>query len=166
MRRRNLLLAVPALGLTACGFALRQAPNYVFSKIVVRGVGDASPLGNELKRNLLAGGKLEVITDPKLADTADVILEILLEQRTKSVVGLTSAGQVREFQLRSRVKFRVRTPQGKELINDVELIQERDVSYTETQAAAKDAEMELLYRNMQSDIVQQIMRRLAAVKEL
>lgn len=165
MRRRTLLLTVPAVGLTACGFALRQAPNYPFSTIFVR-VAEASSLGNELKRNLAAGGKLEVVTDPKRLDSVEVVLEITTDQREKSVASLTSAGQVREFQLRTRVKFRLRTPQGKELIADTEILQQRDISYTETQALSKEAEAQLLYRNMQTDVVQQIMRRLAAVQAL
>ena len=164
MRRRNLLLAAPALGLTACGFALRQAPHFAFSTIFVR-VAEASALGNELKRNLKASG-LVVIADAKLLDTAQVVLDVLSDQREKSAASLTSAGQVREFQLRVRMKFRLRTPQGKEVIPDVELLQQRDISYSETQALGKEAEVELLYRSMQGDIVQQIMRRLAAVKEI
>ena len=168
MLRRTLLLAVPAasaMGLTACGFALRQAPNYPFTTIFVR-VAEASSLGNELKRNLAAGGKLEVVTDPKRLDSVEVVLEITADQREKSVASLTSAGQVREFQLRTRVRFRLRTPQGNELIADTEILQQRDISYTETQALSKEAEEQLLYRNMQTDVVQQIMRRLAAVQAL
>ncbi len=168
MQRRTLLLAVPvlsAMGLTACGFALRQAPNYPFTTIFVR-VAEASALGNELKRNLAAGSKLEVVTDPKRLDSVEVVLEIITDQREKSVASTTSAGQVREFQLRVRVKFRLRTPQGKELIPDVELLQQRDISYSETQALSKEAEEQLLYRNMQTDIVQQIMRRVASVQAL
>lgn len=165
MQRRTLLLTVPAVGLTACGFALRQAPNYPFTTIFVR-VAEASSLGNELKRNLAAGGRLEVVTDPKRLDSVEVVLEITADQREKSVASLTSAGQVREFQLRTRVRFRLRTPQGNELIPDTEILQQRDISYTETQALSKEAEEQLLYRNMQTDVVQQIMRRLAAVQAL
>jgi LPS-assembly lipoprotein len=165
MLRRTFLLAVSAIGLSACGFALRQAPNYPFTTIFVR-VAEASALGNELKRNLASGSKLEVVTDPKRLDSVEVVLEIITDQREKSVASTTSAGQVREFQLRTRVRFRLRTPQGKELITDTEILQQRDISYTETQALSKEAEEQLLYRNMQTDIVQQIMRRLAAVQDL
>jgi LPS-assembly lipoprotein len=86
------------------------------------------------------------------------------EQREKVVVGLTASGQVREFQLRTRVKFRLRTPQGKDLIPETELLQQRDISFNESAVLAKEAEENLLYRDMQTDIVQQLMRRLAAVK--
>ncbi|MCY1554599.1 LPS-assembly lipoprotein LptE [compost metagenome] len=62
--------------------------------------------------------------------------------------------------------FRLRTPTDKILIDDVEMLLERDISFNETQVLAKDAEEAMLYRDMRSDIVQQVVRRLAAVKSL
>jgi LPS-assembly lipoprotein len=71
---------------------------------------------------------------------------------------------VREFQLRIRLKFRVRGAQGQELVVPTELVQQRDISFNESAVLAKEAEEVLLYRDMQSDIVQQLLRRLAAVR--
>ncbi|MFB2351784.1 LPS assembly lipoprotein LptE [Priestia megaterium] len=45
-------------------------------------------------------------------------------------------------------------------------MQQRDISFNETAVLSKEAEEALLYRTMQSEIVQQLMRRLAAVKAL
>jgi LPS-assembly lipoprotein len=164
--RRSLLLSVAAAaGLSACGFKLREAPNYAFSTIFIR-VPEASTLGNELRRNLEGSGKVEVITDAKRINAAQVILDVVGDQREKTVVGLNASGQVREFQLRLRFKFKLRNQAGDELIPDVELLQQRDMSYVESQALAKEGEELLLYRNMQSDIVQQVVRRLAAVKAI
>ena len=95
---------------------------------------------------------------------ADVVVEILQEAREKTVVGVNSSGQVREFQLRIRVRFRVRTPAGEELVPDTEILQRRDLSFNESASLAKEAEEALLYRDMQNDLVQQLLRRLAAVK--
>ena len=91
-------------------------------------------------------------------------MDLLQEQRERVVVGLNASGQVRELQLRLRIKFKLRTPGGEELIPDTELLQQRDISYNETIALAKEAEEALLYRNMQTDLVQQLLRRLSAVK--
>ncbi len=71
---------------------------------------------------------------------------------------------MRELQLRLRVRIRLRGADGSEWIPDTELLQSRDISYSETIALAKEAEEALLYRNMQTDIVQQIVRRLASVR--
>jgi LPS-assembly lipoprotein len=73
---------------------------------------------------------------------------------------------VRELQLRARLSFRLRTVAGKELIPTTELVLNRDLSYNESAALAKEHEEQLLYRAMQSDIVAQVMRRLASVQAL
>jgi LPS-assembly lipoprotein len=153
------------LALAGCGFGLRQPPEFAFQSLYT-GVSRNTPMGAELNRNLLALGKVQVITEAAQANQAQVILEIVQELREKVVVGVSPAGQVREFQIRIRLKFRVRTPAGKELIPETELLQQRDMSYSEAFALSKEAEEVLLYRNMQSDIVQQLLRRLAAINEL
>ena len=127
---------------------------------------ESSPLGNELRRNLESTGRVRVLRESKDVNTAEVILDLLQESRDRIVVALNTSGQVRELQLRLRVRFRLRTQGGDELIPDTELLQQVDVSYNETQALAKEAEEALLFRNMQSDLVQQMLRRLAAVKKV
>jgi len=151
--------------LAGCGFALREPPEFAF-KSIYAAVAPTSSLGIELKRQLASTGNVALITDSAEQKTAQVIFDILSEQREKVVVGMSATGQVRELQLRLRFTFRLRTPQGKELIPATELQQQRTQSYDEAFALAKEAEEALLYRNMQSDMVQQIMRRLAAVKNL
>jgi LPS-assembly lipoprotein len=95
---------------------------------------------------------------------AQLVLDVSNEQRDKVVVGVNSSGQVREFQLRLRVTLRLRNAQGTELITADQILQQRDMSYNETAALAKEAEEVLVFRDMQTDIVQQILRRLAAVQ--
>ncbi len=45
-----------------------------------------------------------------------------------------------------------------------EILVTRDMAYSDAQVLAKEAEEALLYRDMQSDMVQQILRRLVAAK--
>ena len=165
MRRRLLLSLSPALALGACGFRLRGAPDLAFQTLYVS-VAESSSLGNELKRNLASLGAVQLITDVAQKPKAQAILDVLSEIREKNVVGVNASGQVREFQLRVRVNFRLSTPQGVELIPATELLQQRDISFNESAVLAKEAEEALLYRDMQTDIVQQLMRRLAAVKSI
>jgi LPS-assembly lipoprotein len=160
---RALTLGVVPLGLLGCGFQLRQNTEFAF-KTLYPNFSSTSPLGVELRRNLLGTGRLELLTDPKDMLNADAILDILSEQTQQVAVGVSATGQVRELQLRLRVSFRLRTAQGVELIEPVELFQQRDLSFTESAALSKEIEQGMLYRDMQTDIVQQIMRRLAAVK--
>ena len=96
----------------------------------------------------------------------EVIVDILGETREKVIVAINASGQVREYQLRIKVRFRMRTSQGRDLIEPTDILQERDISFNESAVLAKEAEEVLLYRDMQSDIVQQLLRRIAAVKSL
>ena len=165
MTQRRLMLALPlAATLAACGFQLRQAPDFAFDTIYIA-AADSSGLGNEFKRTIAASGAVRVVPAAQI-NTAQVLLDVLQEQREKVVVGLNASGQVREFQLRIRFQFRVRSREGKELIPATEILQQRDISFSETAVLAKEAEEALLYRDMQTDIVQQLMRRLAAIKSL
>jgi LPS-assembly lipoprotein len=165
LRRRTVLAAGATVLLAGCGFKLRQAPEFAFDSIVIDAQPN-SPLGNELRRTLAADGRVRVLPSGSDAAQAQVVLALPLELREKVVVGLNASGQVREFQLRTRVRFRLRTPQGRELIPETELLQQRDISFSEAAALAKEAEEALLYRDMQGDLVQQLMRRLAALKTL
>ena len=165
MQRRLVLAQCGLLTLGACGFQLRGAPDFAFNSLYIN-TGETSSLGNELKRTLASLGKVRVISDPAQQAEAQAVLDILSELRQKTVVGVNSSGQVREFQLRLRIHFKLGTPQGKELIPDTEMLQQRDISFNESAVLAKETEEGLMYRDMQSDIVQQLMRRLAAIKTL
>ena len=165
MKRRSLLAGAAAALLAGCGFQLRRAPDFVFDSIAINAAAN-SPLAGELRRSLAADGRVRVLPAGADAAQAGVVLEIPTELREKVVVGLNASGQVREFQLRTRIHLRLRTGQGKELVPDTELLQQRDISFNEAAVLAKEAEEALLYRDMQTDLVQQIMRRLAAVRTL
>lgn len=165
MEKRTLLtwMATAPL-LAACGFRLRGVPEFAFRSLYIAAPA-ASPLARELLRTLQgSGGALAVSRDPAQLAQSEAIMDLVSEQRERVVVAFNSSGQVRELQLRLRVKFKLRTPEGDELIPVTELLQTRDVSYNESIALAKEAEEALLFRNMQTDIVQQLMRRLSAAQ--
>ncbi len=165
LRRRLVLASAASALLAGCGFRLRGVPSFAFSSIYVNGPENSAVLA-ELRQQIASSGAVQVVREAARANEAQVVLDIVSDQREKVVVGLSASGQVREFQLRNRVKFRLRTPQGKELIAETELLQQRDISFNESAVLSKEAEEQLLYRTMQNDIVQQLMRRLAAVKAL
>ena len=154
------LASLVTLTLAGCGFRLRGSQNYSFQTLAIL-PNAGGPLAIELRRSL--GSSVRVLPADAPPAQAQVVLELLLDQREKAVVGVNSSGQVREFQLRIRVQFRIYTPQGQELAPVTEIVQQRDISFNESAVLAKEAEEALLYRDMQSDIVQQLMRRLAAL---
>jgi LPS-assembly lipoprotein len=71
---------------------------------------------------------------------------------------------VREYTLRYTVSFRVHDGKGGEFlpVNTVQLT--RDITFNDSDVLAKETEEQLLYRDMQFDMVQQVMRRLAAAQ--
>ena len=158
--RRRLLLGAAVL-LSGCGFALKRAPELSFKTIQLAGFPARSPLAAELRGQLEASPTTRVVES---ASEAQVILQALSEAREKVVVAQTSANQIREFELRLRFTFRVRSAVGKDLITDSEILQRRSLTYTENAALAKEQEEAFLYRAMQSDIVSQVLRRLASVR--
>ena len=158
---RAALAGLGGLALGGCGFALRASQDFAFQSLAIQ-PNPGGGVALELRRSF--GDAVQVLTPEEPLAQAQVVLEVLQELREKTVVGVNSSGQVREFQLRLRVKFRIRTPQGVELVPDSEIVQKRDISFNESAVLAKEAEEALLYRDMQSDLVQQILRRLAAAK--
>ena len=123
MNKRTLLSLAPVALLSACGFRLRGVPEFGFGSLYIVAPA-SSPLARELQRTLDgSGSQLKVLRDPASMPTAEAIFDLLQEQQERVVVGLNASGQVRELQLRLRIKFRLRTPTGVELIPDTELLQ-------------------------------------------
>ena len=152
-----------ALVLSGCGFQMRGANGQYqmpFHSIYL-GFADTSPLGIELRRNLRGGDAVAVLTDPAKADAR---LDVLSETRGKSILSLNNQGRVREYLLTYTLVFRVRDVKGAEMLGATEVSLKRSIAFNETQVLAKESEEAQLYRNMQSDLVQQILRRLAAIK--
>ena len=156
--RRSLLLATGGLALAGCGFQLRQPPRLAFASIALTGFAPRSPLAGELREQL--NRQVRVLEAP---DKADVVLHALEDQRDRSAVASTATAEVRELQLGVKLKFRARAPGGRELIPVTQLAAGRSMSYRETAALAKELEQAELYREMQTDVVAQVMRRLAAI---
>ncbi|HEU4372462.1 MAG TPA: LPS assembly lipoprotein LptE [Telluria sp.] len=157
-----LLLAV---ALSACGFQLRGSNGqyHMPFQSIYLGFGDTSPLGTELKRNLRGGDAVVVVTD---ASKADAKFDVLSETRGKSILSLNSQGRVREYLLTYTLVFRVRDAKDVELLGATEISLKRSIAFNENQTLAKESEEALLYRDMQTDLVQQILRRLAAIKRV
>jgi LPS-assembly lipoprotein len=163
MKRRAILLSLTALTLSACGFQLRGSNGHgnLQFKTVYLGGGASPPLAVELRRYIRASGETAMVEDPKAADAT---LEIQSERRDRATLSLDTQGKVRDYSLYYRVRFAVRDKAGKELLPSTELALKRDITFNESQVIAKEKEEEMLYRDMQSDVVQQILRRMSMLK--
>ena len=161
-RLRLFALGIPALAivvLSGCGFQLRGAAQLPFSTLYVQ-VANTSPLAHEIRRNLRA-------TNARLVDSpaeAQATLIIMSELREKQILSLGGQGRVREYQLRYRIGYQVTDGKATTLIAPSEILLKRDISFNDSDVLAKEAEEALLYRDMQSDAVNQLVRRLQAAK--
>jgi LPS-assembly lipoprotein len=156
MRTWIVLLTVCVLA--GCGFHLRGARPLPYESIYV-GAPDYSELGAALKRSIRASGRTRVADTPQEAQAQ---LSIVSESREKSILSLNAAGRVREFQLRYRFAFHVHDGKGRDFLPRNEILLTRDFTFNDSAVLAKEQEEALLYRDMQNDLVQQIMRRLEA----
>jgi len=158
---RGLRVAMAAFlttALAACGFHLRGTANLPHEKIYISGPA-YSAFANDLKRAIRAG------TNTRVADTAqeaDATLFILGESRVKTILSLTSQGTVREWQLRYVVSYRLADKTSKEVVPPTEISLVRSYVYNDQQVLAAESEEVVLYRDMQQDAVQQLLRRLSA----
>jgi LPS-assembly lipoprotein len=146
--------------IAACGFKLRGQQTFPFETI---SVPTQTPLGVELQRNIAAASERTKLV-PSITD-AEAVLSVLTEQQEKVILSLNSQGQVREYQLRYRVVFQVANPKGGNFIAPTAMLLTRDITFNNA-VLAKETEEAQLYREMRSDMVQQIMRRLAAAKPM
>ena len=154
------LLAIVALAVLAgCGFHLRGAADLPFETVYLPATGG---IGLDLRRNIKAGTRTVVVDDPQ---QAQAILEFLQEVRSKEILSLSGGGRVREFRLFYRVVFRVHDGKGGEYLPASTLLLARDFTFNDAEILAKETEEQLLYREMQADMVRQILHRLSSAKK-
>lgn len=160
------------LGSSGCGFKLRQGYDMAFKTIQLTGFAGNSPMAAELARALEASG-VQVV-DSTLAATqaassatvpsSHIVFEAVLDKRDMVVSTTTAYGQIRDMTVRNTLRFMVKRGDGSTLLPATDLIMTRDVTYNEKDALAKQDEFASLHRAMQSDIVNQLLRRLAAIR--
>jgi len=153
-------LVASVLLLAACGFQLRGTVTLPFNTLYVQ-AAPSSSFAIQLKRVVQAGSGTRIADRP---EQAEVVLQIMNELQEKQILSLGGGGRVREFQLRYRVAFRLTDGKNREHIPASEIVLKRDYSFNDEQALSKESEEALLFRDMRSDAVQQLVRRLQAAK--
>ena len=159
-RRRGLLLGVLAGGLLAgCGFSLRRLDGLPFASLYL----DA-PAGSVAARHLRAWLARDASTRlVDQAETAEAVLKLAGEERRRTILSLSGAGRVREFRLEYRLSFSLVSRGAAPGFEPEHIELTRDFTYDDARLLAKEAEEQLLYRDMENDAVQRIVRRLRSV---
>ena len=146
--------------LAGCGFQLRGSASLPFDTVYVQ-APSTSQFAVQLKRAIASGSNARVVEKP---GGAAATLVIVTELREKSILSLSGAGRVREFQLRYRVSYRMLDREARETVPLTEIALNRDFSFNDQDTLSKESEESLLYRDMQNDAVRQLVRRLQTVK--
>ena len=159
-RARLLVALALSCALAGCGFHPRGDVTYAFPAVYVSAPA-TSPIARELKRALEGGGTTVADT----AAAAPVTLYITAVADDKTVLSLTGGGRVQEYQLTKRVTFALRDAAGQDWLPAAEIVIRRSYSFNESEVLARESEEARLLKEMQTDAVQQILRRLQAAKK-
>ena len=146
--------------LSACGFQLRGKADLPYSSLYIA-LPEANTLRAKLARSINAGSKTALAGS---AIGSQAILGITGDNTVKNILSLNSAGRVREYELVRTFGYRVHDPAGRDLIPPGQIVVKRDITFDDSQVLSKQTEEGLLIRDMEDDIVQQLLRRLAASK--
>lgn len=145
--------------LSACGFQLRGSYSLPWETLAISGLPENSELYFQIKRSIESGSLTKVVTDAKQAKASLVVLR---NDQHKSILSLSAKGLVREYQLTRSFLYRVQDAQGKEIQPASQIVLQREMTFDDERVFAKEAEEAIIWREMQTDLVQQLLRRLAA----
>lgn len=163
MRNSLIILSLFSMALSGCSFHLRghnvNQQIFPFTSLYIKSAS-VSPFIADLKNNL----DLYKIKLTATAAEADLTLDIVSEASDKQILALSANAQVREFQLSYRVSLRAYDKQMQEWLPADEISLQRNLTYDDALILAKEQEEASLYRDMRSDAVQQVLRRLSRAK--
>ena len=153
------VLAITTL-LSACGFQLRGQAIIPFQTVRVATPG-FSAFAHDHENAIRSGSKARIVDT---REQAEAVIQIIGESEEKHILSLSIGGRVREFELRYRVAYRLTDRAGVDLASPGEINLRRDMTYDDTLLLAKESEELLLFRDMRTDAVQQMLRRLSVAK--
>lgn len=149
-----------ALLLAGCGFQLRGTASLPFETLYVQ-APTGSQFATQFRRMVTSGTSTRIVENAKGAEATLVLVN---EIREKNILSLSGGGRVREYQLRYRMSYRLLDHNTVETIPVTEITLTRDFSFNDTETLSKESEEALLFRDMQNDAVQQLVRRLQVAK--
>ena len=146
------------LFLTACGFQLRGSYSLPYDTLYIA-LPETNALRATLRRNIEASTQTRVVSEAK---EARATLTVLGDVPVKDILSINSAGRVAEYQLIRNFTYQVADGQGKLLQPPSTISIHRDITFNDSEVLSKESEETLLWRDIENDLVQQLLRRLAA----
>ena len=146
--------------LAACGFQLRGEHPVPFRTVAVQTSG-YSELAEQLRRALREQGQAQVVAD---VTQAEAVVVLLKDSQEKNIISIDVSGRAREFELVRKLEYVVRLPNVEDPLMPLVVVAKRDLTYSDNQLLAKTIEEQQLYRDMQQDMIRQILRRMQAMQ--
>lgn len=153
--------AALAAVIAGCGFHLRGEASYPFQTMYLNSPSTLA-ITTDLRRALEATGSAKLMPAAK---EAQVVVDVNSVEDDKRILSLSSGGKVFEYLLTKRVLFRVHDAEGNDWLPTSEVVVRRTYTYSDTEALAKEYEEQRLWRDMQADAIQQIVRRMQSSKK-
>lgn len=161
--RRFVLCLLLLAALSACGFQLRGSrpdSRLPFTTLYLE-VARNTQLERDLRSTILAQDGIKLMSDAK---SAQATVRIVSEKEEKKILTLNAQGQVREYSLLYRIKYEVKEADGTVLLKPTELALQAFMSYSEAQALAKETEQKMIFSDLRSDAINQMVRQMAQLK--
>ncbi len=164
MRRTSYqFLALPCLTLVfllsaGCGFQLQGSADLSeeLQQIAITGVGDGTNLHRTLYRSLQSNG---VTIDPG----SDTVLAVLKNTSNQKAVTYTGSGQSSQYDVTNQLTFQLQNAKGTRLLGPYNLQARRTYQVDQNNTTASIAERELLGRELETELTNQVLRRLQAI---
>ncbi len=160
LSRRTFVLA-SALLLSGCGWHLRGVQSIPLASVYLK-FGENSALGATFRRNLLARTDLNIVPTP---EEAEAIFELPVMSRSQTVLAYNSEGQARIYDLKLTAAYRLTLQNGAEIIPLTTVSATRELNWDERDWNGKAQQEQLLYREMENSLIQQIVSSLAHITE-
>jgi len=155
--RTSVLLIV--LLLSACGFQLRQdlVLPATMSPIRVEVVDSFSPLQRNLEQLLRAGGAEVAGANGK----AGALLRVPVNSTRLAPLIVGQTGRVQEYVLFHTVEFELLDAQGKVMVERQRIELQREFLFDNIGAVGSPGEQEVIARELELEVAQAMLRRLA-----
>ncbi len=145
--------------LAGCGFQLRGSYALPYASLYLE-MPDYSVIGATLKRAIRSSGTTALVLN---RSDAEATFLPGAEYRDRVILSVSGTGRISELRLRYLYNYRVIDIKGRDMVPPASIELVRDLTYDDSNVLAKQQEEALLWRDMENDLVQQLMRKLAAV---
>lgn len=159
---RYLSVLILTAVLAGCGFHLRgSGSSQMPYKTMYIALPETADVRIWMQRYINAGGSTRIVDS---ATEAEAVFQQLQDSRGQTILSVNAQGRARELRLTLTYRFRIVDAKGRELVGPNEVSLSRDITYDDSNVLAKDLEQSLLWRDMNNDLVNQIVRRLTIIK--